>query len=122
VTNLEGRVIRLETLVTGMRNALAKVGVRLDTLESQIRQIGSGGGGSGGGGAIYDIDPVVIAASGNVTGQTVYALVGGTRTAITTTATVYNVMADATSATVTSPIIVGPNGDGTYRAVSQGCA
>jgi hypothetical protein len=70
---------------------------------------------------IFSISPVVIAAGGSVTGQTVSALQGGTSVAVNTSATVYNQMATATVATSGKTILVAPNGDGTFTAVTQSC-
>ncbi len=76
-------------------------------------------GGQQGGGAIYSMVGVVIAAGGSVTGATVNALVGGTATAVSTNAKVYNQMQSAT--VVTNTIMLGANPDGSFSAVSQSC-
>lgn len=122
MTNLEGRIVHLEIMLNNVLTALNSLQARVAATETNPRNIYIGGGGGGsGGGSVYYISPVAIAAGGNVTGQTVKYLVGGTATTFTTTGTIYNVMASATSGTLTSPIIVIPNGDGTFLAVSQGC-
>ncbi len=74
------------------------------------------------GGYFLCINPIVIASGGSVTGQTINVVVAGTVTAtVTTNATVYNIMPSATVATSGHYIVVQPNPDGTYTAVTQGC-
>ncbi len=115
LSQLEARFERLLLDAQDIRRKLAQALQQI----RDIQAVPAGGGYTPT--TVYYIAPVVIAAGGSVTGQTVYQLLGGTPTTVSTSATVYNVMADATSATVTSPIIIIPNGDGTYLAVSQGC-
>jgi hypothetical protein len=70
---------------------------------------------------VWSIPAVVIAAGGNVTGQTVSALSAGSLVTAFTNATVYNQMAAATVSTTGKTIMVGANGDGTFSAISQSC-
>ncbi len=123
MTNLEQRIRNLEMQLTSQAAAVQSLASQVAALQQQSRttQQSPYGGGSGTGGSIYTIAPVVITAGGSVTGQTVYALVSGTSTALGGTWTVYNVMAAATVSTAGKTIIVAPNGDGTYTAVNQSC-
>ncbi len=124
---MTGQIVRLEQLEARferLRNAELALEARMARAEQQIRdtQTSSGGGSSGGGGFVYFVNPIVISAGGNVTGQTIYWNLGGTVTATgTTSATVYNIMPSATVATSGHYIVVQPNPDGTYTAVTQGC-
>jgi hypothetical protein len=70
---------------------------------------------------IFSISPIVIPPGSSVTGQTVYALQGGSQVAINSNATIYNQMAAATVATSGKTILVSPNGDGSFTAVTQSC-
>jgi hypothetical protein len=122
MTNAEQRIIRLEQLLQFQADAINRLQGDVANLKQQVRVSQAGGyGGGGGGGGIFWIGPVAIAANGNVTNQTVYMLSGGSTLTISTTATVYNVMAVATVSTAGKNIIVAPNGDGTYLAVTQSC-
>lgn len=122
MTNAEQRIIHLEQLVKTQANALASLQAQVAALQQALRTIQAGGYGGGGAGAtVYTIAPVAIAAGGNVTNQTVSVLQGGASTTVTTTATVYNQMAVTTVSTAGKTIIVGPNGDGTYTAITQSC-
>lgn len=122
MTNAEQRIIHLEQLVKTQANALASLQAQMAALQQTVRtgqQAGYGGG--SGGAAIYSIPAVVIAAGGNVTGQTVSVLQGGSLSTVTTSGTVYNQMAAATVSTAGKTIMCGANGDGTYSAISQSC-
>jgi hypothetical protein len=121
-TELEARLIRLELIVRAWQPYITKIEGRITELEQQTRSSTGGGygGGSSASGTFY-IAPVVIAAGGSVAGQTVYYLLAGAATVITASGTVYNKMAVATVAGTGQTIIVGPNGDGTYLAISQSC-
>jgi len=91
-------------------------------LANQIQLVQGQSGGSGGGGIVYFIAPIVIAAGGSVTGQTIELNVGGVLTATASTnATVWNMMASATVATSGKAIIVGTNPDGSYSVITQSC-
>jgi len=92
-------------------------------LANQIQLVqGQSGGFSGSGGIVYFIAPIVIAAGGSVTGQTIELNVGGVLTATASTnATVWNMMASATVATSGKAIIVGTNPDGSYSVITQSC-
>jgi len=118
-TQLETLEYRFEQ----MRLAVQQLSQMISGLQSELANLQQGGfSGSGGGGIIYFIAPVVIAAGGSVTGQTIYVNIGGTQTATATTnATVYNEMASATVATSGKLIIVGTNPDGTYSVITQSC-
>jgi len=121
-TDLEGRVVRLEIILKAYQAQILKDEQRIQDLEQQVRSgEGGGPGASGNTTAVYIIDPVVISSNGNVTAQTIKAMVGGTLTTIRTDATVHNRMDVATVATANKRIIVAPNGDGTYTAVAQSC-
>lgn len=117
------RTDRLETRFELLRLDLANLKAQVAKLQSDLanQQLG-GGGNSSGGGIVYFVNPVVISAGGNVTGQTIYVNIGGTQTATASTnATVYNEMASATVATSGKVIIVGPNPDGSYSVITQSC-
>jgi len=118
-----GRLDQLEARFERLLLAFQDVQRQLKQALQQIanNQMGPGGYPGGGLGTIFYIAPVVIAAGNSVTNQTVYALIGGTTYTVTTTATVYNVMAQATVATSGKNIICGPNGDGSYLAITQSC-
>ena len=114
---LEGRFERLVLMVQQLVKQAAALNSQVVLTQGQA----GGGGGSGGGGYGYSLDPVVIAAGGNVTTQTVYALQGGTSVALPGTYTVYNQMAQPTVATAGKTIMVGANGDGTFSVITQSC-
>ena len=131
MTNLEGRLIRLELLLKHDEQRLSSLESRAATLEQQGRQplaqmwqAGGGGGGpvfialTGAGG--------IAAASGAPAGGTpgsaslsIYQLVGGSYTSMGT-ATVYNCYLSATAASV-KVLTVGTNGDGTYTVLGESC-
>ena len=114
---LEARFERLLTIIADIQGQLANAVGNVRAL-----QMSGGGSSSGGGGFVYFLNPIVIAPGGNVTGQTVYTNIGGTQTATSfTSATVYNEMASATTATSGKIIIVGPNPDGTWSVITQSC-
>jgi hypothetical protein len=108
---------RFERLVFQEQALYAQV----QALTTQIAgvQQQTGGGQQGGGSGVYSMVGVVIAAGGSVTGATVNALVGGSTTAVSTNATVYNQMQSPT--VVTKTIMLGQNPDGTFSAISQSC-
>lgn len=112
---LEGRFERLLLKVQDLQRKLTAAIQQVRNL--QMTPVGVSSTGQN----ICYTDPVAIPAAGNLTGLTVYQLSGGNVITVNSNATVYNVMSSATSATVTSKIVVAPNGDGTYLAVSQGC-
>jgi hypothetical protein len=112
--DLEARFERLRITVLQMQAQLAAVA-------QGVQQLPGGGTPTASAAAIYSIAPVVIAAGGNETGLTVYALQGGSSVALPGTYTVYNQMAVATVATADKTILVAPNGDGTFMAVTQSC-
>ncbi len=114
--DLEGRFERLRLAEQDLANRVARA-------EQQIRDTQNAiGGGSSSQTYFLCIQPVVISSGGNVTGVTIYWNLGGTVTATgTTSATVYNIMPSATVATSGHYIVVQPNPDGTYTAVTQGC-
>ena len=108
---LEQRYERLLLLIGDMEAAIGRL---------QQPAVNPAGGQNGGGsGLVFSMVGVVISAGGNVTGATVNALVGGSTTAVSTNATVYNQMQSAT--VITKTIMLGQNPDGTYSAVSQSC-
>ena len=119
MTNAEGRIIHLE-------QQLRQIGLVLATMQDQIAAAqqatrtgqqnpypGSGGGG------MYEMTGVVIAAGGNVTGQTVKQRVGATVVTTSANATVYNDMGQPTVAS--NLIILSLNPDGSFTVVTQSC-
>jgi hypothetical protein len=108
---------RFERLALQMQALAAQV----QALATQIAalQANQAGGNSGGSGLAYSMVGVVIAAGGSVTGATINALVGGSTTAVSTNAKVYNQMQSATVASKT--IMLGQNPDGTYSVITQSC-
>ncbi len=117
------RLEQLEARFERLRLDLQDTQRKLKQALQQIREMGAKYTPSGGSGSatIFSIEPIVIAAGGNVTGQMVYALQGGSSVAVNTSATVYNQMAAATVSTSGKTILVSPNGDGTFTAVTQSC-
>jgi hypothetical protein len=111
VRRLEERFERLLLLIGDLQAAIGRL--------QQPSVNAAGGQPSGGGAGIYSMVGVVIAAGGSVTGATVNALIGGSTTAVSTNATVYNQMQAAT--VVTNTIMLGGNPDGTYSVISQSC-
>jgi uncharacterized protein involved in exopolysaccharide biosynthesis len=117
LNQLESRFERLVVQVQALTAGVASVAQQIGQIQNQ-----QGGVGSSGGSNVLFIDPVVISAGGNVTGQTLYWNIGGTLTSTgITTAVVYNMMASATVLTSGKYIIVGPNIDGTYSVITQSC-
>jgi len=117
---------RFERLILQFQALWSQVQALATKIAGLQQQAGSGQG--GGGGVCFSMAGVVIAAAtgsfptltpGSVTGQTVYSLIGGTPTAVSTNATVYNQMQAAT--VVTKTIMLGMNPDGTYSAIAQSC-
>ncbi len=115
--DLEARYERLLLTVQQLSRQIANLANQLQQTQGQ-----SGGGGTGGGGIVYFIAPIVIAAGGSVTGQTILVNIGGILTATAATAAVvWNMMAWATVATAGKNIIVGTNPDGSYSVITQSC-
>lgn len=118
----ESRILEIERRINLLTRQMDDVMSKLTALQQEVRrawmQSWQPGGTATG---VYFIDPVVISAGGNVTGQTVKYLSGGVATNVTTNGTVYNKMNAATVSTANKTIVVGPNGDGTYLAISQSC-
>jgi len=110
---LEDRYERLLLLIGDLQAAVGRL------QQPAVNPAGGGQQGGGGGGVCYSMVGVVIAAGGLVTGATVNALVGGSTTAVSTNATVYNQMQSPT--VVSKTIMLGQNPDGTYSAISQSC-
>ena len=132
MTNLEGRIIRLEVLLKAQAETIRALAVRLDTLEQDARQpmamMWQGGGSGGGGIAYWTKSPTggVAVSSGNwptITPQTwtenVYKDVGGTLTLEATSATIRWFFRDTNPGDRLVPVI--PNGDGTYDARGDSC-
>jgi hypothetical protein len=119
----EARILEIERRLNSLGRQLEAIAQKLTAVQQEARlgwmQPWTGRTSDPAG--IYYIDAVVISAGGNVTGKTVYYLAGGTQTTATTNGTIYNKMASATVSTSGKTIIVGPNGDGTYIAISQSC-
>lgn len=115
------RILLLEQQNREQSRALQQLKDGLLRLEGQLALAQGAGGGGGGGAGVYYIHPAVIAAGGSLASQTVYFLSGGTETTFTASATIRNIMAQATVATAGLNIIVLPNGDGSYLAVTQSC-
>jgi len=117
------RTDQLETRYELLRLDLANVKNQLAKIQSDLanQQVGQWPMTAGGTTTVWSIAPVVIAAGGNVTTQTVYALQGGTSVALPGTYTVYNQMAQPTVATAGKTIMVGANGDGTFSVITQSC-
>ncbi len=111
VRRLEERFERLLLILGDLQAAIGKL--QQPALNPAGSQQGSGGG------VIYSMVGVVIAVGGSVTGATVNALVGGSPTAVSTNATVYNQMQSAT--VVTKTIMLGQNPDGTFSVITQSC-
>lgn len=123
MTDLESRLIRLEQAMALGERRLASTQADVAQLQQYARtaQTIGGGGGGGSSGYVYTIAPQVIAAGGNVTGQTVNVILAGVTTALPGTYTVYNKMAVATVATSGKTIICGLNPDNTFTAITQSC-
>lgn len=118
----ESRILEIERRLGLQARQLDDIASKLTQVQQEVRRAWMQGWSPGGSSTgVYYIDPVVISAGGNVTGQTVKYLVGGVATNITTNGTVYNKMDAATVSTANKIIVVGPNGDGTYLAISQSC-
>lgn len=118
-TQLETLEYRFEQ----MRLALQQLSQTVSGLQSALanQQPGSYSG-SAGGGIVYFLNPIVIAAGGSVSGQTIWVNMAGVQTATAyTAATVYNEMASATVATSGKIIIVGLNPDLTWSVITQSC-
>lgn len=131
MTNLEGRIIRLELLLAASQDAVRKLEGRAASLEQQARQplaqMWQGGGGGGDPIPLWAVTPGAVAASTGtwpaITAATftsdVYKDVGGTLTAVATDATIRWFYRDA--ATVGKLVPVMDNGDGSYDARADSC-
>jgi hypothetical protein len=117
----EQRIIHLEQLIRRLSGQLASDETILAALQQAVRigQQASPFGQTGGGSGCYSMAGVVIAAGGSVAGQTVNSLIGGSATAISTNATVYNQMGAATVAG--KLIMLGQNPDGSFSVLTQSC-
>jgi hypothetical protein len=131
VTNLEGRIIRLELLLQSAQDALRKLDGRAGSLEQQARQplaqMWQGGGSGGDPIPLWAITPgAVAAATGTwptLTPSTftsdVKKDVAGVLTAVATGATIRWFYKDG--ATIGKLVPVMDNGDGTYDARADSC-
>ena len=120
MTNAEGRIIHLEQELRKIALALSALQDAVAALQQAVRtQQQSPFPGAGGGGGLYEMTGVVIAAGGNVTGQTVKQRVGATVATVSTNATVYNDMGQPTIAS--NLIILSLNPDGSFTVVTQSC-
>ncbi len=117
------RLEQLEARFERLRIQFLQAQAQLAMAIQQIAQLQSGYGVPlcGSQATVWSIAPVVIAAGGSATGQTVYALQGGSSVALGGTYTVYNQMAAATVSTAGKTIMVGANGDGSFSVITQSC-
>ena len=120
MTNLEGRIVNLEQQLRQNALLLATIQAQIAAAQQATRTgQQSPFPGAGGGGSIYEMTGVVIAAGGNVTGQTVKQRVGATVVTTSANATVYNDMGQPTIAS--NLIILSLNPDGSFTVVTQSC-
>ncbi len=131
MTNLEGRIIRLELLLQSAQDALRKLDGRAGSLEQQARQPLAQMWQGGGGGtqvAYWTKSPTggIAASTGNwptiapeTFAEDVYKDVGGTLTLEATAATIRWFYRDADPGDRLVP--VQPNGDGSYDALADSC-
>jgi hypothetical protein len=131
MTNLELRVFRLETRLAALERILDALATQLGTIAQNQwtgTTPGSGVGGAASNFLVCSPTGSLPAASGNpgtgvpggpLAAQNVYRVNAGAWSLLTSTASIYNPM---TSATVASKgLVVLPNADGTYSAVTQSC-
>jgi hypothetical protein len=128
VNSLEARLYQLEIIVRSVQDQLRQLTQRLGAVEQQqFAGANAGNMGGGGGGSILFCQPTAAIAAatgiatpgGPLTGQTVWSINGGSFVSVSTTASIYNPMDDAT--VPTNNLAVSLNADGTYSAVSQSC-
>jgi hypothetical protein len=131
MTNLEGRIIRLELLLKASQDYARKLEGRVSSLEQQARQPLAQMWQGGGGGeqiAFWTKSPTggIVASTGDwpaIAPETfvedVYKDVGGTLTLEATGATIRWFFRDPDPGDRLIPVI--PNGDGTYDARASSC-
>ena len=120
MTNAEARIIHLEQqlrqnglVISALKDAIAALQQAVRTGQQSPSPM------TGGGGGLYEMTGVVIAAGGNLTGQTVKQRVGATVVTVSANATVYNDMGQPTVAS--NLIILSTNPDGSFTVVTQSC-
>jgi hypothetical protein len=123
-SQFEHRLYRLEQQLAAISQQLASLSVKVQGIAQQQYAGGNGNGGGGGGGGTY-FGCTLSEALGHGLGvgeQTVWKLVGGVRTNISTDATIYN---DGPVANDDIPsgsqAILGANDDGSYTATGIFC-
>lgn len=130
MTDVEGRLIRLELMVRGQAETIRSLLTRAGTLEQQGRQPLAMMWQGGGGGAVASYWCLTPAGGGPATGTwgtltpatftaDVYSTVAGAQVAIATGATVYWWYNDTFAANKPMPLM--SNDDGTYDAIAEGC-
>jgi len=131
LTNVEGRLIKVELETRALREENRALRVRAETLEQQGRQpmamMWQGGGGGGEAIPLWAMTPGPVAAATGVwptlTPSTftsdVVKDVGGTMTPVATGATIRWFYKD--TATIGKLVPVMDNGDGTYDARATSC-
>ena len=119
MTNLEGRIVNLEQQLRQNALLLATIQAQIAAAQQATRSGQQSPLPGAGGGSIYEMTGVVIAAGGNVTGQTVKQRVGATVVTTSANATVYNDMGQPTVAS--NLIILSLNPDGSFTVVTQSC-
>jgi hypothetical protein len=123
-SNLEQRIYRLEAEIRTIQQQLAGILSQLAALAQQIyAQQAPGGGGGGGGGTYFACTlSAALAHASSVSGQTVWKLVTGTRTNVTTTAVIYNDGPNAADDIASGKtVILATNDDGSYTVIGVYC-
>jgi hypothetical protein len=123
-SNLEQRLYRLEAQLGVIAQQIASLQSLVAALAQQQYGMGGGFGGGGGGGGTYFSATLsaALAHGSSVGSQTVWKLVSGTRTNITTTATIYNDGPTATNDIASGKqVILATNDDGSYAAIGVYC-
>jgi hypothetical protein len=124
-SNVEQRLLRLEGDKQALQQQVATILGQIAALGQQQFGAGGGfgGGGGGGGGTYFGCSLTSALNHGSSVGsQTVWKLVGGSRTAISNVATIYNDGPTSSNDIASgTQVIVAANDDGSYTATGVYC-
>jgi hypothetical protein len=123
-SNIEQRLLRLEGQFTTIEQQIATILGQIAALAQQQYGAGGGFGGGGGGGGTYFGCTLSAALNhgSSVGSQTVWKLVGGSHTTVTSSATIRNDGPTATNDIASGKqVILATNDDGSYTAIGVYC-
>lgn len=122
---IEQRIAQLEAKLENLYRRLLDLTVQLNNARQTVRaafQQRTGGGSSGGAVYLCCTLSAGLAHASSVTGQTVWKMASGTRSNITTNATIYNDGPSSSDDIASgSQVILATNDDGSYTAIGVYC-